>query len=605
MIINILTFYTYLFFCSISIFGYGLLFVKIILNSKENNPGLIGVLGFFLLFAISILLHFFFKLDQNLNLLILIFGFLIGLRGLKYFEIILEYKYFFILFLVIFLLSIFSASTYADYEWYHLPYVNYVTNYKIIFGLVNISNNYAYGHGWLDIISLFKLPFIKTKGLTALPIIFYSYFILFFLHELYNSKNFYIKIFSLFTIVISFIIFNRLKDFGADIQPTFVIFILIFYILKFTLNEDNENALKYVILFFFYSCVLRIGSVVSLPLVLIFFIFNIKKYFLDIIFTNMRIYTFLLFFFIIFILKNFITTGCIFYPIPFTCFDNKKIIWANPIENVEERFEFLSAIAKRWKFYSIHEGNLNNRYDYYDKIENQKIMSPKEYNAKKFFWIKYFFYDHDFKRLINLFIFSFIFSIALFFTLKKDRFVKSYKKPKYFKYLIFSLIMCICFWFFSSPQMRYGGYPLFSGLIVTIIIFLLNYKNILENKFDFFKRFFLIIAIFYFGYKNINTSVSDFLNHNFTNFPWPNISQKKENIDFYSEIYNGIQVNFISKNDGIDSGSPKTCGDVSMPCLASGRKVCVSELYTKLNYIFVPNTNKKCLEQFKKNYWQH
>ena len=118
-----------------------------------------------------------------------LFGFLIGLRGLKYFEIILEYKYFFILFLVIFLLSIFSSSTYADYEWYHLPYVNYVTNYKIIFGLVNISNNYAYGHGWLDIISLFKLPFIKTKGLTALPLIFYSYFILFFLHELYNSKN--------------------------------------------------------------------------------------------------------------------------------------------------------------------------------------------------------------------------------------------------------------------------------------------------------------------------------------------------------------------------------------------------------------------------------
>ena len=37
--------------------------------------------------------------------------------------------------------------------------------------------------------------------------------------------------------------------------------------------------------------------------------------------------------------ENFITTGCIFYPIPFTCFDNKKIIWANPIENVEERFD--------------------------------------------------------------------------------------------------------------------------------------------------------------------------------------------------------------------------------------------------------------------------
>jgi len=605
MIFNIFTIYFYIFFCSISVFGYGALFLKNILNSKNINPGLIGVLGFLVLFAISILIHFFYNLNQNLNFFILLLGFILGIQNIKIFYKITKYKNYFILIGFIFLLSIFSANSYADYEWYHLPYVNYLNSFKIVFGLVNVSNNYVYGHGWLDIIGMFNLPVIGTKGLTALPIIFYFYFIIFFLHELFNNKILTLKIFSIFTILVTLIVFNRLKDFGADIQPTFTLFIFIFYILKSSLEGDNEDILKFVVIFFFYSCVLRIGSVVSIPLFLFFFIIKFKKFFKEILKYNPKVYVFLILFFLSFLSKNFITTGCFFYPIPFTCFDNKSVFWASPSENVEERYELLTAIAKRWKFYSIEEGNLNSKYEYFEQIENEKIMSPKEYNSKQFYWIKYFFYDHDYKRLINIFIFSIIFLISLNFTLQKNNTLNINTNKTNLKYFFLGLLFCIVFWFFASPQMRYGGYPLISSFFAGIIVYLFRNKDIKEKSFRYFRFFFIFMAIFYFGYKNVNSSISDILNNNYKNFPWPNISQKIENIDYFSENYNGLEVNFIKKNDDVDLGSPKTCGEVSMLCMASGRKVCISKLFTKRNYIFVLNNNIECLEQFRKNYWQH
>lgn len=604
MILDLFIFYFYIFFCSVSVFGYGILFTRFLLDSKVYNPGLIGLFGFLVLFFISLFFHFFINLHQYFNLLILFIGLIIGLKYLNLFKNIKEYKFLFLLFSIIFLLSIFTSRTYADYEWYHLPYLNYLTNFKIIFGLVNFSNNYVYGHGWLDIIGLFNLPIIETRGITSLPIIFYFYFITFFLHELFNSKNLQLRIYSLFTITLTFVVFNRLKDFGADIQPTFTISILIFFILKYILENQDNSILKYVVVFFFYSCILRIGSIVILPIFIFFLIFNFNKYLYDFLRKNLKLYIFLILFFFIFLTKNLITSGCFFYPIPMTCFENNTISWASPKENVKERFEFLSAISKRWKFYSIEEGQLENKYSYYPQLEKKIILAPKAYNSIHFFWIKYFFYDHDYKRLLNLFLLSIIFFSFLFFTFTNYESSKN-KNANYFNYFLITLLISILLWFFNSPQMRYGGYPIFAALIYGIAILFYHGRHLIENKFIIFKMFFLILGIIFFGFKNINNTVYDVLNNNFSNFPWPNLTNKLENEDYYSKNYSGVNVNFITKNDDILPGSPKTCGKVPMPCLASGREVCITKLSQKNNYIFLSNNNKKCLEQFKKNYWQH
>ena len=180
MVLSIVILLIYILFAGISTFGYGVIFTNYIMVDKKLNVGLIGILGFFLLFFISLFLHFFISLNIYFNLGLLFIGFLVGFKNIILFKIVKNFKFYFITLILIFLLSAFSSQTYADYEWYHLPYVNYLNSFKIIFGLVNISNNYAYGHGWLDIMGIFNLPVINTKGLTALPIVFYFYFIIFF-----------------------------------------------------------------------------------------------------------------------------------------------------------------------------------------------------------------------------------------------------------------------------------------------------------------------------------------------------------------------------------------------------------------------------------------
>ena len=62
---------------------------------------------------------------------------------------------------------------------------------------------------------------------------------------------------------------------------------------------------------------------------------------------------------------------------------------------------FLSAIAKRWKFYSMEEGQIDNRYDYYEPLLKGQILDPKKYNDESFFWLKYWSKDGDIARIGN------------------------------------------------------------------------------------------------------------------------------------------------------------------------------------------------------------
>ena len=195
--------------------------------------------------------------------------------------------------------------------------------------------------------------------------------------------------------------------------------------------------------------------------------------------------------------------------------------------------------------------------------------------------------------------------ITFYLTFKKEININKKCIDFNIKYISLSVICAIIFWLFTSPQMRYGGYSIISAFLMIIIIFFLRDKNFEQKKFKFISNIFLLIAISYFAYKNIYTSTNDYLNNHFVNFPWPNIESKVENVDYYSKNYNGITVNFITKNDDDHLGSPKTCGNVKMPCLASGRKTCISDLYSKFNYLFIINKNKECLEHFKRNYWQY
>jgi len=70
-------------------------------------------------------------------------------------------------------------------------------------------------------------------------------------------------------------------------------------------------------------------------------------------------------------------------------------------------------------------------------------------------------------------------------------------------------------------------------------------------------------------------------------------------------INNVFNLNLVIKADNDHPNSPKLCGNIDMQCLSSGRKVCISDTYILNGYVFIENTDKNCLLQFRENYWQH
>ena len=130
--------------------------------------------------------------------------------------------------------------------------------------------------------------------------------------------------------------------------------------------------------------ILRIGSIIIFPLILLIILLKIK-YLIQFFIKYIRLNIFLILFLFVILLKNFIISGCLSYPIYKTCFNNEIVTWASPSDNARERFELLSAISKRWKFYTMEEANLDSRFDYFEPMKKGLILSPKDYNNNKFF----------------------------------------------------------------------------------------------------------------------------------------------------------------------------------------------------------------------------
>ena len=159
-----LFFFVLIYFSSL---GYGIVFKKLIFGYNiDNSLGETGIFGLFFLSFISILFHFLIPLSSIFNSIILCLGliFIFFSKHLKENYLKLEYL---IIFLVI-TPSIFLFEYHADYFWYHLPYINLVSDFKIIFGAANLNDNLGYGHIWYDLLAIFNLPFFGTKYLSIL-----------------------------------------------------------------------------------------------------------------------------------------------------------------------------------------------------------------------------------------------------------------------------------------------------------------------------------------------------------------------------------------------------------------------------------------------------
>ena len=248
---------------------------------------------------------------------------------------------------------------------------------------------------------------------------------------------------------------------------------------------------------------------------------------------NLRALMFILSFIFLLFIHSFISTGCLIYPMDFTCV-GERFFWTLSIDEIER----MNLWGEVWAKAGATPNYVINDFQKYVQGVNWVPLWYREYFLGKF---------TDFLLvllIINLVIF-FIFNKQIYFN-KKDLY-------KIQKMLILLSVSTLIFWFFKHPSLRYGGYFPVSLFSISIFIFfyskLKNTKNILRQT-----KILILITILIFNFKNVIRLVNG--PYKFDNLPFYKVVKK----DFKSLIKDGKEYMYIA--DGYCWATPTPCSNI-------------------------------------------
>ena len=257
-IYKILIIYLYSFVIFFSSVGYGIFFKKNILQFKERVDVFEGyLLSIPLLIFLGLLLNFFIPINYLVTILISLFGIILFILNkkfvfLNYFKELIVIKIFLIPFFI-------GSDLHEDFYYHHLPYLNLINNYKIIFGLINFNDVLANPYmSWFNYSSLFALPPYRFELNYILNYLLFLSFLGFIYVNYKNSNNNEEKLISFIIMTISLAIFSKLKNFGVDISPQLINLIGFLHLIKYNYDNKEINILLSV-LYFYSSIIIRIN----------------------------------------------------------------------------------------------------------------------------------------------------------------------------------------------------------------------------------------------------------------------------------------------------------------------------------------------------------
>jgi len=445
---------------SLSLIGYG----SLLSLNEDKNLFLDIFLGFIIVSLLVTLIHFFFKINPIISILILIFGLILLIKNsyLNYSALFKKRNLTYLLVILLFLPMYISQKYHEDFGYYHLPYALALIEEKIIFGFANIDIPFVYNSLWLNLKPLFFLENKNFDFLTLPSFLLFISFILFSTNEVLNKK--YIRNSDYFLVVVTFYFilkFTRISEFGVDFPAIIFSVLSIYYFIKF--SETKEISKK--ISFFYFNFIFSVFSILiklsTAPILLL----TIYVYFLN--FKDLKFIIFKLKFLVIYFLcftfftQQFIYTGCFLFPTNYSCLN---VSWFNIDHlSLSKQLELIN------KSYSIA----------------RDIYSPEEYlnNFNWFsFWIKRSsleIFEHLMTMILPVLI------LIPFLKKEKKEIFFFQKKMVLFIFVILSLI----FWLNFSPVFRFAIY-----IFVTLIY--LAFSNILITRIFSKKIFIIFVSIF-------------------------------------------------------------------------------------------------------------
>ena len=467
---QILIFIVSIVLISISFSGFGKF-----LSSNSNKYFFLNVLlGYLIISSIITLFHFFFKINLFLSVIIFTLGLLFFFYNNKInFFSFLKVKNIHYVVIILLLIPIYLSQKYhEDFGYYHLPYAIGLIEEKIIFGFANIDKPYVYNSIWLNLYSIFFLSDKNFNFLTLPTFLLFLNFITFSVGQVISKNKVensdYFLIITLFYFILKF---TRISEFGFDLPAIIFSILSIYYFIKFSEANLFEEKKEYFFLnsaFAVFSILIKLST---LPLILLptyLFFKNFKN--LNPYVFNLK-FCFIYVFVIIFLIQQFIYSGCLFFPTNFTCLN---VSWFN-----EENLKLSNELQL-----------VNKSYFHVAK----EIYSPDEY-LKNFNWL-IFWLKRNFVEIIEHLL-TIVFPIILFFIFLKKKKKSSFLfKEKFILY--FFLVIGFLFWLNFSPVYRFATHLFVTLVFVVLIRYLMN-KKFSKKIF----LFFTMIFIFFNFSKNI------------------------------------------------------------------------------------------------------
>ena len=458
----------------ICILGYSSLLKELIFSNKSFKTFNIDfIYGYSFLILISIIFNLLIPL-KFISIFILILGFFLFI----YFLFKRNYEVnFFSLFLLCFFL-IFIAHEHGiayDSGLYHLQTIELNSNYKTIFGIGNLQPHYGMNSSWHSFLSLINYNFLNSNFIYLANISLFTFFI----NEIFK-KDFFLdkRISDLFLIlsifyIISYSYFHPygngtiLNSLGSPEVDTvsMVFFILTVYL--FCLNlEDKKND-------YFYLFSILIFLVISVKIsnvgIFLFFIYLIlikkKNYFFNRTILFISISSFFWF------LKSIFLTGCLIFPIKFSCIATS---WSMNIKEVETYSNIVQSFAR--------DTPLRLKFTDFDYMLNSiEWIIP---------WFREYFLKTEF-LLISFFIIilNILILIMIYLFKKQDRNFH-FKKTDFIILIILFLNLTV---WFRAPEIRFGYGSIISLVAFLSSILISKIQLKLINKFSLYTIFILLI----------------------------------------------------------------------------------------------------------------
>ena len=461
------------------VLGFGLLIASLLCDKQDIQSHLneICIMGFCLILPLAQITNFFFPINDYFFYI----TYLIALANIYFHrgQLTSLKKWIFKLIIIFIIFLPFKYVLKGNEDlYYHLPKVDFLNQFKIIFGIANINPSLSFTNGWAHISSVFNFLNGGDKNLYLSSYVFYILIILTLYDYIKTSLSNIVKIF--FSILILFIIikFNRLQEFGNDYQSMLLILLTLGLFFKYFFDSNrNDEIINKIIFFSFFAFIFRIYALFIIPM----FVILLKERSILLTIINKKIIAIILVTTISTSLTSFANSGCFFMPIEKTCIDESKIPWSYH-DNIKDL--------------NLHLKSFNTSYGEYKK-DNKEAFSREDW-ITNFNWFKYHISSERFLKPLA----KTLTIILLIFVIFAFKYRIKFEKLNLKKILFLSLsFLSLLLWLFVTPLFRAGGFSYVSFFIISLLVLTFSYKKNFELK---NLRFLLLIFLVLVSLININ-----------------------------------------------------------------------------------------------------